>query len=205
MKSYPSIPRRARQAPPRLHVFDKIDGSNLRFEWNAKQGWYKFGSRNHVIDASHPVLGSGMALFLASGLGETLEGAARDFKWPSMVAFAEFSGPSSLGGGHHPTEPKTVTLFDVDVYKKGLLPPKDFIALFGGLPNVVRYLGEHTWDEDFVRGVRAGTFEGVTCEGVVGKAHVKHAIVMQKAKTQAWIDKILARYGEAAGKALIES
>jgi hypothetical protein len=42
---------------------------------------------------------------------------------------------------------------------------------------------------------------------MVGKAGdgATHDLVMAKAKTQAWIDAILARYGEAEGAKLIES
>lgn len=36
-------------------AFDKLDGSNLRFEWNKKQGWYKFGTRNRMFDRSDKV------------------------------------------------------------------------------------------------------------------------------------------------------
>ena len=39
------------------YSFIKYDGSNLRFCWNRKRGWYKFGSRNVMIDKNTPILG----------------------------------------------------------------------------------------------------------------------------------------------------
>ena len=45
MKSYPSIPKFS-FGDIKLHTFDKLDGSNLRFEWTKKKGWYKFGTRS---------------------------------------------------------------------------------------------------------------------------------------------------------------
>jgi hypothetical protein len=46
--------------------------------------------------------------------------------------------------------------------------------------------------------------EGISFEGVVGKSGERHKLIMRKAKTQAWVDAVLARYGEE-GKRIIES
>ena len=45
MKTYPSIARSSGQSFREFdaHVFEKIDGSNLRFEWSEKRGWHKSG------------------------------------------------------------------------------------------------------------------------------------------------------------------
>ncbi len=53
--------------------------------------------------------------------------------------------------------------------------------------------------------VRKGVIDGITHEGVVAKAGEKHDIVRAKAKTQRWIDAVIAAHGELAGKKLIES
>jgi hypothetical protein len=39
----------------------------------------------------------------------------------------------------------------------------------------------------------------------VAKAGEKHKLMMAKAKQQRWVDAVLARYGEAEGKKLVES
>lgn len=48
MKEYLSIPREIRFGIP-AYVFDKLDGSNIRAEWNKKKGFHKFGSKNRLI------------------------------------------------------------------------------------------------------------------------------------------------------------
>src|SRR6185295_19716850 len=106
----------------RLHILDKLDGSNLRFEWDRKDGWFRWGSRHQVIDEHHPILGGGMALF-RERLAEPIARVAHDQRWEAAVAFAELWGPGSLGGRHVPDEPKRLTLFDVAPYKKGMLGP----------------------------------------------------------------------------------
>ena len=205
MKTYPSIRRsvRGRKATHRLHLFDKLDGSNLRFEWTRRDGWVRFGTRRRVIDETHPIFGSAMALFEQT-LAEPIARVAADQRWEAVVAFGEFWGPGSLGGQHVPDEPKRLTLFDVAPYRRGLVGPLRFMELFGEL-DVPRYLGEHAWDAELLDRVRRGDLPGVTFEGVVGKAGDGHRVIMAKAKTQAWIDRILARYGEDEGRRIVDS
>ena len=52
MKQYPKI-LYFDQAPinEQCYAFDKIDGSNFRAEWSKKRGWYKFGTRNTMINS----------------------------------------------------------------------------------------------------------------------------------------------------------
>jgi hypothetical protein len=205
MKTYPSIPRTplGRRGPRRLHLFDKIDGSNLRFEWTRREGWIRFGTRRRVIDNSDPIFGSAFGLFEAF-LADPLARVAGEQGWEAMVAYAEFHGPGSLGGQHDLHAPKRLTLFDVAPHKRGLLGPEQFLEWFGEL-EIPAYLGEHEWNDDLVGRVRRGELPGVTFEGVVGKARMGNQVVMAKAKTQAWIDRILAHYGAEEGGRLIQS
>ena len=205
MKTYPSIGRqvRGRKTDHRLHLFDKLDGNNLRFEWSRKQGWHRFGSRRRVITEEHPILGSAMGLFTGT-LADPIARIATDRGWDALVAYAEFWGPNSLGGQHQDGDAVRLTLFDVAPYKRGLIGPERFLELFGAL-DVPAYLGLHTWDDALVARVRAGELDGVSFEGVVGKAGDGHRVVMAKAKTQAWVDAILARHGEEEGWRLVNS
>ena len=205
MKRYPSIPRRikGRQRSRRVHVFDKLDGSNLRFEWSRENGWHRFGSRNRVLDESHEVFGGAMALFTGS-LAEPIERVARDHGWTALVAFTEFWGPGSLAGQHDPATAKQLTLFDVAPYRHGFIGPLRFLELFDGC-QMPSYLGEHTWDDALIEAVRRGELAGVTFEGVVGKAGDRHQRVAVKAKTQAWVDAVIARYGAEEGARLVNS
>lgn len=205
MKRYPSIPRKIRGKKRGLtvHVFDKIDGSNLRFEWDQKTGWHRFGSRRRVLDETHPEFGAAMKIFL-NNLAEPIEAVAMKQKWSALVAFAEFWGARSIGGQHDPEEPKNLSLFDVAPYRHGFVGPERFLEFFGHL-DTPNYLGEHAWNQEFVENVRRGECDGVTFEGVVGKAGDRHKIVMVKAKTQAWVDAIIKRYGEEEGQKIINS
>ncbi len=205
MKAYPSIPRQPKgKARARsMHLFDKIDGSNLRFEWSRPDGWFRWGSRHRVIDETHAVFGPAFGLFRAT-FADAVERVARAERWEALVAFVEFAGPQSLGGQHAPDDPKSLTLFDVAPYRRGLVGPTRFLELFAGLPTP-RYLGEHPWDDELVARVRRGELEGVTFEGVVGKAGDGHDLVMAKAKTEAWVARILERYGEKEGRLLVNS
>lgn len=50
------------------------------------------------------------------------------------TAFTEFFGDSSFAGGHVLGEPKQLKLFDVYLFKKGLMKPRQFVKTFGDSP-----------------------------------------------------------------------
>lgn len=204
MKEYPSIPRSTGQsfAEFSAYVFDKLDGSNIRAEWSRKRGWTKFGSRTRLLDESDPILGSAKGIFLEL-LAEPLAKIARDNRWEGLTAFAEFWGPNSFAGWHDPADTKTLTLFDLAPHKQGILGPREFLDLCKHLP-IAKFLGHYQWTRGFVEKVRAGEIS-CTFEGVVGKGGSGHHQVRAKAKTQAWIDKVLARYGAEEGSKIVNS
>ncbi len=207
MKDYPSIPSAIGQQfreIPRAQIFDKLDGSSMRAEWNRKQGWYKHGKRSGLTDDSNPHLVAAPAVFMAA-MSETLAKIAVDSRWDAVVVFYEFWGCKSIAGLHFSGDPKFVTLFDAAPYKKGILGPTEFRKLFEGKVPTAKYLGTVNWTRGYVDLVRKGVIDGITHEGVVAKAGEKHDIVRAKAKTQRWIDAVIAAHGELAGKKLIES
>jgi hypothetical protein len=195
MKSYPSIlsSNGNNFTEFKAYVFNKIDGSNLRFEWSKKAGWYKFGTRNRLFDASDEVFGCAIPLFQES-LSEPLEKIAKDRRWDSLIVYAEFWGDNSFAGVHYPEDEKRLTLFDVAANKQGIMGPKDFLNTFEHL-TIPKFFGILNWTRQFVADVRAGQVEGISFEGVVGKSGERHKLIMRKAKTQAWVDAVLARYG----------
>lgn len=206
MKPYPSIQSSNGQKFREFeaHVFDKIDGSNLRFEWTRKAGWTKFGTRTRLFDHTDPDFGIAISLFFASWQ-EQLTKVARDERWNHLIVFMEFWGDKSFAGKHDPADGKRLTLFDVCPDKKGIMGPKEFLDLFETFP-IPRFFGVRKWTRGFVERVRNGEApSGMTFEGVVGKGGSGHKLVMAKAKTQAWVDKVLAQYGETEGKKLVES
>lgn len=213
MKQYPSISRSTGQnfREFEAYVFDKLDGSNLRAEWSRKKGWNKFGTRNRLFDQSDPDFGEAIELFMKT-LASDIDLVTKDQRWDQVTIFMEFWGFQSFAGQHVKGDPKFLTLFDVNPYKKGLLGPKEFLNLFGrmscrgGVPHrIPNYLGRMNWTRGFVERVRNDEVGAITFEGVVGKAGEGHDLIMAKAKTQAWIDKVKAQYGEENGEKIINS
>ena len=205
MKSYPSIKRYRsdRHADFIGHTFAKLDGSNLRFEWDKKKGWHRFGSRRRLLEETHEVFGGAMAMFRA-GFSETFEKLATDKSWSSIVVFCEFWGERSFAGEHEPDDAKVLAPIDVAVYKKGLLPVDEFIENFADKFDL-GYLGLQTWDAAFVNSVQESTLEGMAFEGVIGKTGSGHKSLAIKLKSRAWIEKVMQKYGEAEGSKIVNS
>lgn len=213
MKHYPSISRSTGQSFREFeaYVFDKLDGSNLRVEWTRKKGWDKFGTRNRLFDKSDPDFGEAIDLFLKT-LVPHIDPVVKEERWDQVTIFMEFWGAQSFAGKHVKDDPKFLTLFDVNPYKKGILGPKEFLDLFGHFSTLTdvphripKYLGRINWTRGFVERVLKGDVADITFEGVVGKAGSGHDLVMAKAKSQAWIDKVLAQYGEENGGKIVNS
>jgi hypothetical protein len=191
MKQYPSIFNTTGQRFEEFvaYVFDKLDGANIRAEWNRKNGFYKFGSRHVLLDETH----------------QPLSKIFRDQRYESAVAFIEYWSPTSFAGKIDFANPMQATLFDVAPYKQGLMGPKDFLKLFGTL-NIPRFLGTINWTRDFVGKVWREELEGITEEGVVGKAKEgRHDLILAKAKTERWIMKVRALYAPAEAEKIIAS
>ncbi|MEZ4449251.1 MAG: RNA ligase family protein [Nannocystaceae bacterium] len=188
MKPYPSIPTKIRADVPIL-AFDKLDGSQLRAEWTSKAGFVHFGTRHRPLDPSHPHLGDGVALVRDKFEAEVTR-ALKARKIHQALLFFEFLGPRSFAG-RHVDEVHDVILLDVAAFGRGLLPPDEFMAIFGHL-DTAKLLYEGHVTREFVDSVRAGTFPGVTSEGVVCKspAFEKRRPVMFKIKAQAWLDRL---------------
>lgn len=194
MKKYPKIEYIKDIIGMEATVFNKLDGSNLRFEWNKKRGWFKFGTRNNLMDKDYPELGVGIEIFL-NKYGEDLSKVFVDKykKVESFVVFGEFFGPNSFAGSHLKEDKKDVVLFDVNGYKKGFLPPDEFIQNFGHLdiPEIL-YKGEMS--QDIITSVKENHWNLV--EGVVVKGTWGKEVWMTKIKTNDWISKVKEKFKE---------
>lgn len=230
MKEYLSIPGADAHAAPKgssTIAFKKYDGSNLRFEWSAKKGWHLFGTRRRLFDHTDPEYGVAIDIFLqkyASGV-ETVIAQDKHFRGVrEVVCFCEFFGPWSFGGQHDPAhpalnpkwgegtvlgpctglnEPKDVVMFDVNVHKKGIMPPRDFVNTFSHL-SVAEVVYEGNLNPTLIKDVREGTRtgpgwistvtleEGVVCKGLTGKP--PHGIWMTKIKTLAYLAELKKRF-----------
>jgi hypothetical protein len=206
MKDYPSILSavdllaRSQDYLGRPFVaFDKLDGSNIRAEWQRKRGWHLFGSRRRLLDESQPLLGRAVGLIrdrYAEPLARVLVDDPAFRGVQQATAYFEFLGPHSFAGLHDPAdlgvpanEPLRVVLIDVNLHRRGLVSAEEFIARFGhlGIPRVV-HRGVLT--RAFIEDVRAGQFG--SSEGVVCKGGEWHGRWMAKIKTNAYLDRLRA-------------
>jgi len=183
-----------------IYAFDKLDGSNCRFEWSKKRGWYKFGSRKQMIDENHEQFGQVIPMFLDK-YGDGLDLIFRRDKnyrnFRSFIVFAEYYGPNSFAGFHQEGDPMELTLFDVNPIGKGFIEPREFVDNFGhlGIPDVI-HIGNMT--NGFVNDVKQNKFnlvEGVVCKST--KKEKGNRIWMTKVKTDEWMNKIKNNFGEA--------
>jgi hypothetical protein len=193
MRKYPSIDREI-IGGQKYYCFDKLDGSNIRVEWNRKKSFCKFGSRNRMIDESELILGKAIPLVKA------LEGKFHDLfiqkKQQRVILFFEFYGSNSFAGFHEEDDEFRVTLIDASLYKKGMIEPKEFIRWFEEF-DTARFLYHGNINQPFIESVESGALEGMTYEGIVGKAVVnpKRAPVMTKIKSNDWLSKLNAYCG----------
>lgn len=191
MKAYRSIDTRIDYTRA-YHLFDKLDGSNLRAEWSPKQGFYKFGSRTQLLTPDQAPLYPFVAHF-HENLADELDKRFRTKKFERAVVFSEWHGPKSGFGSHHdPVSEMKATLIDIDVYKKGLMLPEHFLDFTAGL-SVPALLHKGRIDVEMFHAVRERTMPGITFEGVVGKGEFSQkegGPIMFKIKTNDWLNKL---------------
>jgi len=150
-------------------AFNKIDGSNIRCEWSHKRGFYKFGTRNTMIDEKNENFGKVIPLFLEK-YNEPLHKLFKSDKEfrniQNFVVFSEYAGPHSCFGQHDPNDKMDITLFDVWQYQKGWVEPRTFIKKFGafGIPRIVY---EGNLNKSLIEDVRQNKFD--LEEGILGK------------------------------------
>ena len=203
MKTYNSIPHHNKGIfNSEVIGFYKHDGSNLRFEWGHKRGWFKFGSRNVMIDRTNEHFGKGIDIFL-NKYGDDLEHIFRTKyrKVENFVIFGEFVGQNSFAGQHVETDNKDIILFDVDQYRRGLISPFEFFENFGHLhiPDVV-YRGKYT--EELIENVKLNKLpygnleEGIVVKGMSKTKNGKEEPWQVKIKTNKWLQLIKQKFGE---------
>lgn len=195
MKSYSSIPHYHKGLfGEKMIAFEKLDGSNFRAEWSKKSGFYKFGTRNRLLDKNDETFGSAIDIFL-NKYSEDLTKIFKDkySKVDNFVVFGEFFGPNSFAGEHLKDDSKDVILFDVDQYKRGVISPYEFLDNFGHL-HIPKTIEEGIYTKEFVNKIQNSLElqEGVVCKGILKNKNVW----MCKVKTYSWLLKIREKFGE---------
>lgn len=188
MKEYPSIEKRIRIGE-KVYGFDKLDGSNIRSEWNKKNKFWKFGTKTQLINAEDKLWGEAPRL-IVSKYEQNLHDIFVKNRFEKVICFFEFWGKNSFAGNHM-DEPHDVTLFDISVHKKGILPPPDYLNLVEHL-DIAKLLYWGNVNQSFIESVRNRTLEGMTFEGVVCKGQIERPglPMMFKIKSDEWVIKL---------------
>lgn len=198
MKSYPSIDGVSCSYLNELIgqdciVFEKPDGSNLRFSWSKKTGWNKFGTRNRLFDETDKEYGKAIKIFKSNFAEKLTEKLKSNFKGiEKAIVFCEFHAPSSFAGHHDFNEEFTLSLFDVEVYKKGYVDPFSFETIFGDL-NITKVLYKGKLTLELIENIKNGYFgegEGVVIKGLYKDKKQHHNIWRVKVKTKFWLNKL---------------
>lgn len=189
MKQYISISSTPQYGLP-VYAFDKLDGSNIRAEWEKKKGLWKFGSRKRLLGTDQEFL-KGAEELVRENYEEGLNRVFEKQRIQRAITFFEFFGDSSFAG-FHIDEPHKVVLIDVNPFKSGILNPDEFIDLYGhlGIPNLV-YKGN--FNHEIENQIRTNTMDGITSEGVVCKIKTQHKQQhpkMFKVKTFQWLNRL---------------
>jgi hypothetical protein len=198
MKQYDSIKNFDTSQLPieNIYVFDKLDGSNVRCEVDKKGKILQYGKRHGLLDDQTPYLIEAKDL-IDTKYGPCFKDIMSKNKWEFATFYFEFCGKSSYCGRHF-DEPHDVVLFDIDVYKKGVLPPNIFLEVTKGL-DTAALLTVATLDLDlqakvFNDQLPGITFEGVICKGPIDRKTKKPFMV--KLKTKKWYDMLKEKFSE---------
>ncbi len=179
--------------------FYKYDGSNLRFEWQPKKGFCKFGSRTQLINEKSEIFGEAIPKF-QDIMSKDILYRLEDFyskkvfnNFDRIVVFCEFFGENSVAGNHDINDEKHLKLFDVHLFKKGFIPPQDFTKVFDGFEHSAEFLFKGNLNQNYIKEVQLNESnklkEGVICKGVV-----KGNVEMVKIKTDAWLEMIKGKF-----------
>lgn len=201
MFRYPKMPGPVGGRIEKCVAFEKLDGTNLHWEWTHADGWVGFGTRS----ASYPLTREGIAEFAtrhpgletAPELFAAFRGTLADIlatqpKFERVSVFSEFLGPESFAGMHRPDDAKRLVVFDVYIQDLGFLDPWRFLELFGSLP-IPRVLFQGRFTGRLTEAVRAGKYD--VAEGVVCKGGRTPDVWMAKVKTNAYLTRLKQAFG----------
>ena len=204
MKHYHTIEKNVQDyIGQHIFAFEKIDGSNICAEWNRKlskksaftNGFGKFGTRTEMIKHKNNPFCEAIDIFMDK-YSAPLDKIFREeiiFRGvDGITVYGEFFGPSSFAGQHDWNEEHDVVIFDMFVYKKDFVKPRDFIDIFGHL-RIAKLITQGLLDEQMIQDIISNKYH--LKEGVVFKGVSEGKVWMAKVKTQHWLDKVRALYG----------
>ncbi len=178
-------------------AWDKLDGQNFRATFS-KSKFYKFGTRNVMIDENDPIFGKIIPMFIdkySDVLGKIFIDKYK--KDNNFTVFGEYVGENSFAGIHSSEDKMDIILFDVYINKKGFINTYEFLDKFGHLsvPNII-YEGKYT--EEFISDIKSDKYnlkEGVIVKGFYLDKDKKEVIFMNKIKCNHWLLKVKENFG----------
>lgn len=200
---YPKIPENSNKFHSKCIAFEKYDGTNMHWIWNAHNGW-RFGTRRTQFPLNkkgisdfvkeHPELANAPHLFNDYWRDKlTIDNNTYHYYYREFTFFTEFYGPNSFAGGHSVedahNETQELILFDVAQNGK-LIPPDKFIEWYKGY-SIARVVYEGKYSGQFAEDVRKGKYD--VNEGVVVKGIVDDEVFMTKIKTNDYLKKLTKR------------
>jgi hypothetical protein len=191
MIEYPSISAEIRRGIS-IVAFNKLDGNNLRAEWTLKKGLHKFGTKTRLLGPDELPLSK--AIVMIPDKYADLHKRLKKERVQRAVCFFEFWGPQSWFGTQQLDDDHQVTLIDIALEKRGILPPREFLKLTRGL-DTPAVLYEGNCNSEFVNSVNQGTLEGLGSEGVVCKGPFDRKSgmpIMFKVKRHDWYERLRA-------------
>jgi hypothetical protein len=201
MIEYPSIIPCAKAPRETCIAFDKLDGSNIRFQWSPTKGFHLFGTRTKIMDLTTPIYGFAITYFMehqSSILDKLFHEKYK--KHNEIIVFGELYGPNSFAGIHDVTDTLKVTVFDILVGHKNrfFIPPQELMDFWADkieIPAVV-YTGE--LNDAFIQSVRESTTlnEGVIVKGTTKNGAFRGNMWQCKIKTNAYLQRIYAKFGD---------
>lgn len=204
MFRYPKMPGPVGAQLGRCVAFEKLDGTNLFWEWHREFGWTDFGTRSasYRLDPTgtsefainHAGLGAAVVLFANTLYTPLADIRAAEPGVDRAVAYTEFVGVHSFAGMHKAADPKELVLFDLFVPGYGFLGPWRFLELFAALP-IPKVVYQGKFSGKLTEDVRSGRFpvaEGVVIKGGTGGADVW----MAKVKTNAYLQRLKQAFGD---------
>ena len=188
MLFYPKIPDTRGCPGGKCIGFTKYDGTNVHWDWSPENEWHAFGTRRDTFPmntggvaafrVAHPGLEAMDAFGIIAGpLGSYLA----ERKKPVRV-FTEVLGTNSFAGEHLKEEQQHAILIDVQNDDGTMMPPKEFIDVFGHFSFTARVIFKGTFSGQVIQDVNNGVYdvtEGVVFKGLKGNW-------MAKAKTATW-------------------
>lgn len=204
MNKYNSIPYWNEKALGKyIYAFDKLDGSNIRIEWDIKNskksrftnGFVKFGTRNRMILNTDDPFHEAVVIFKNKFSERLNEVFRKDEKYKfsrKITIYLEYFGENSFAGLHDEKDEKDLVLFDVFRFQKGFVQPKEFIEDFKDF-DIPKLIYKGILSEEFINDIWLNKYN--LKEGVIAKCFDNNKIEMYKIKTAEWLKKVKDKMG----------